>query len=105
MAVMLAVPMVQVIANRRRANFLRRPAYSGEPIERHVRLNEDQFDHLVDSFHEWRVANAEGNGVLNAAISAKRLKTFLHYLASGGFHRQVGADLVSLNCRFQECEP
>ncbi|XP_064620630.1 uncharacterized protein LOC135483585 [Lineus longissimus] len=92
-AAMFAIPMFQVVAlrhNRRAENFIRTPAYSGEPIERHMRLNQEQFDHLVDYFHGWRQANHQGNGQVNASTSSRRMKTFLHYLASGGFHRQVG---------------
>ena len=45
---MFAIPMMQNVAMRRRGNFVRQPAYSGEPVERHSRLSENQFDQLVD---------------------------------------------------------
>ena len=86
-AAMFAIPMLQILAQRRAENYIRTPAYSGEPIERHMRLNEDQFGHLVDYYHRWRVANHEGNGQPYESTSANRVKTYLHYLASGGFHR------------------
>ena len=50
-AAMFAIPMLQILAQRRAENYIRTPAYSGEPIERHMRLNEDQFGHLVDYYH------------------------------------------------------
>ena len=52
-----------------------------ENQQKHMRLTQDQFDDLVDLFHNWRVNLAMGKGVLREATSAKRLNTFLHYLS------------------------
>lgn len=75
---MFAVPMFQIFALRKRENFVRTAAYSGEPIERHLRLNEDQFDQLVANFHQWREEHHVGNGGPGVATSNKMVKTFLH---------------------------
>ena len=47
---MFAIPMFQVFALRStcRENYIRTAAYTGEPIQRHLRLNEDQMDHLEE---------------------------------------------------------
>ena len=71
---MFAISIFQLVAQRRRENLVRRPAYSGEPIERHMRLNEDQFDHLVDYFHGWRTNCHQGNEEIRVATSEKRIK-------------------------------
>ena len=99
-AAMFALPVIE--ADRQRAaNFLRRPAYSGEPIERHLRLNEDQLDHVVGLYQGWREQQAGGNGQPRPQTSMKRMQTFLHYLASGGFHRQIGFSFFHGACDWQ----
>ena len=78
-------PVVQAVAVRA-PNFIREPATSNEPLKMHIRLTENQLDNLVDEFHQWR----DVNGQARYATSHAMMKTFLHYVASGGYYRQVG---------------
>lgn len=76
-------------AEERRENYERRPAFSAEPIHRHLRLTDEHFDAVSEEYHEWRIRQTGiQRGLLHA--SQKRMQTFLLYLASGGYHRQVG---------------
>ena len=43
-------------------------------IERHLRLNEEQLDHLVGQFHEWRRQQNGENGQPKMATSPKRVR-------------------------------
>ena len=46
---MMFEPVLQVVALHQRGdNFVRTPACSTEPTERHIRLSEQQFDGLVE---------------------------------------------------------
>ena len=104
-AAVFAIPVIQAVALQRAENFDRRPAYSGEPIERHLRLNDGQLEHLVGMFHACR-EEQDGATRPNAHTSATRIKTFLHYLASGGFHRQIGfsVGLAKSTAILHECQ-
>ena len=71
---------------QRAPNLGRRPAETEEEGRRHIRLNDNQFHELLDEFHAYRVARAAGARLVT---SNKKLKTFLEYLASGGYYRNT----------------
>lgn len=80
---MIFVPFIQVVgAEERGENHVRRPASSTEPMKNHLRLSDEQLEDISVRYHEWR------NGYWHT--SQRRMETFLLYLASGGYHRQVG---------------
>ena len=55
----------------------------------HLRLSDQQVNELTDEFHEWK-----NMGMASIAKSKQKICTFLHYLASGGYYRQVGYAMV-----------
>ena len=54
-----------------------------------LRLSDQQVNELTDEFHEWR-----NMSMASIAKSKQKICTFLHYLASGGYYRQVGYAMV-----------
>ena len=68
---MLFVPAIQIIANQRRDNYIRRSAHSTESIKIHLRLNEEQVNDISSIFHGWR-GGYDGT-------SERRMTTFLLY--------------------------
>ena len=84
---MFFIPQQQFIAaNLRAENNERVPAYSNENMDRHMRLTEAQFGEISQDYNTWR----SRNGQVRQLTSERRMETFLNYLASGGFYRQVG---------------
>ena len=84
---MLFVPMLQAVALERGNNYERTPATSSEPVSKHIRVTEEQVNELSTLFHDWRSQHAVND--LHIQTSSQRMDTFLRYVASGGFHRQV----------------
>jgi hypothetical protein len=39
----------------RHENYERRPAFCAEPIHRHLRLTDEQFDAVSEEYHDWRI--------------------------------------------------
>ena len=82
---MIFEPIFQAVAMERAVHHDREAAYSSEPCSVHLRLSDQQVNELTDEFHKWR------NMVMaSIAKSKQKICTFLHYLASGGYYRQVG---------------
>ena len=78
-------PFLQAVAMGREENHVRTAATSTEPPEKHMRLTEPQMEELVDEFHAWR-----DQGQARRDTSRRMVETFLHYVSSGGYYRQVG---------------
>jgi hypothetical protein len=54
---MFFVPVQQALAQRAE-NVHRRPAECEEPIQNHLRLNQEQLEEVAEAFHGWREDNA-----------------------------------------------
>ena len=87
---MIFEPIVQAVAMERAVHHDREAAYSSEPCSVHLRLSDQQVNELTDEFHEWKNVM----GMASIAKSKQKICTFLHYLASGGYYRQVGYAMV-----------
>ena len=84
---MFFIPQQQAIAfNLRAENHVRHAAFTEEPPQRHFRLTNGQFDEITAEYHLWRARN----GDVQLHRSEQRMNTFLAYLASGGYYRQIG---------------
>ncbi|XP_064646200.1 uncharacterized protein LOC135499385 [Lineus longissimus] len=82
---MLFLPMIQAVAGFRHANYQRTPASSEELLHRQLHLMERDLEEVTEEYHRFRNARD-----CYFQTSVKRMRTFLLYLASGGYHRQVG---------------
>jgi hypothetical protein len=49
-----------------------------------LRLTQNHLNEIIDEFHAWRYRGRSQHDTLR-----KMMETFLHYVASGGYYRQV----------------
>ena len=83
---MFFVAFMQAIAAHRQNNYQRVIAYSGEPVERRLRLTANQLQEISREFHRWRVAKNQHAKMVTSEV---RMDTFLHYLSCGGYYHQI----------------
>jgi hypothetical protein len=63
LSAMFFMPVLVALAHQERPeNFTRRPAFSEEPVHRHLRLTDEQFDGIISQeYHDWRIERGGGN--------------------------------------------
>ena len=83
---MFVVPIIQALEAPRQPNFVRECASTTEPVERNVRLTIEQLREIILDYHQWRRGR---NNRVRYFTSEKRMETYLNFLSSGGYYRQI----------------